>query len=415
MPNTCIVIGCKNGLPGQANQQTFEMPTSEVLRRKWKRHLNRTPYFKYLKSHRVCVVHFTEDSFEGPKDNKGRTRIKKKLKDNAFPTLFMNGPVPVPVQTVTLYNGLDHCYFSRAFADGQEEPGQSEPVPLDVQEEIIPQEAMSVGEPEPSVLQNIIEQQEDKISQLEELQDLQVIVTKDLEAKVQALESEVNSLKAEKEQNEQLLSEIRQILNPDQLKAISKKSRYVHWTDLTLQQAMKTLFTCHGTGYRHLRKEMKLPLPSISTIQRHLSKVELKPGIAHHLLDLSEMKIRQMPESERYVILIFDECGIKAQIEMDPVTGSIVGKPTLSPGKNLSLTRRINNREHEELAFHAFNALAHGLSSSFDLIVGHHFTDRSFDVDEAYEWVKECIDAVQSRGLIVKAIVTDQATLMEKV
>ena len=89
MPN-CSVNGCdfKNSKKGE--YQSFPLPENEPLRSKWLKKLNRPYFVKIAQSVNFCIRHFTDDDFmEQQKDSRKRPLKRKKLKENAVPSLFM--------------------------------------------------------------------------------------------------------------------------------------------------------------------------------------------------------------------------------------------------------------------------------------------------------------------------------------
>ena len=89
MPN-CSVNGCdfKNSKKGE--YQSFPLPENEPLRSKWLKKLNRPYFVKIAQSVNFCIRHFTNNDFmEQQKDSRKRPLKRKKLKEGAVPSLFM--------------------------------------------------------------------------------------------------------------------------------------------------------------------------------------------------------------------------------------------------------------------------------------------------------------------------------------
>ena len=93
MPSKCQVVGCDNGLKNAtAEYQCFPFPRGKKMRQKWVENIGRTKEFVPKECHRVCARHFKESHFlpdELNVDGKGRVRKRKRLKETAFPTLYM--------------------------------------------------------------------------------------------------------------------------------------------------------------------------------------------------------------------------------------------------------------------------------------------------------------------------------------
>ena len=90
---TCCVYRCESGSSAKNSFRTFQLPpkSNEELRGKWLEQINRKNFIP-SENARVCILHFSEDSFipeEENKDSSGRQRKKLKLKPWAVPTLNM--------------------------------------------------------------------------------------------------------------------------------------------------------------------------------------------------------------------------------------------------------------------------------------------------------------------------------------
>lgn len=63
--------------------------------------------------------------------------------------------------------------------------------------------------------------------------------------------------------------------------------------------------------YRFLRNQEILPLPSITTVKRYLSRVNLKCGLDNEFFEALKLKLETKSEFERQRILIFDELQVR--------------------------------------------------------------------------------------------------------
>ncbi|EEC07963.1 hypothetical protein IscW_ISCW006389 [Ixodes scapularis] len=66
------------------------------------------------------------------------------------------------------------------------------------------------------------------------------------------------------------------------------------------------------TGYRFLRENDILPLPSVKTVRKYISMVGLKCGFDQDFFLSLKIKLQHKAESEKHGILIFDEIQQKA-------------------------------------------------------------------------------------------------------
>ena len=97
---TCAISGCYNCYPKTKTRpdpekhQSFQIPKSDPFRSKWLEKINKQePY-----NGQVCAKHFKNEDFKffvGEKDMRGRIRTTCKLKENAVPSLYLSGDIPV--------------------------------------------------------------------------------------------------------------------------------------------------------------------------------------------------------------------------------------------------------------------------------------------------------------------------------
>ncbi|KAK3889296.1 hypothetical protein Pcinc_006682 [Petrolisthes cinctipes] len=78
------------------------------------------------------------------------------------------------------------------------------------------------------------------------------------------------------------------------------------WSDDDVARAL-TLKSISPNGYHYLREQLKLPFPSVSTLQRWTNGHSFNPGILDSVLKLMKNKGETMTTGERACILSFDE------------------------------------------------------------------------------------------------------------
>ena len=97
----CSVLGCYSGYPTthkrgpeEKKYQLFSFPKSPTIRDLWVSRLNRENWAPSENSC-VCVKHFLPSDFSavpGELAKNGYERTKYRLKENALPSLYLNGP-----------------------------------------------------------------------------------------------------------------------------------------------------------------------------------------------------------------------------------------------------------------------------------------------------------------------------------
>ena len=98
-------------------------------------------------------------------------------------------------------------------------------------------------------------------------------------------------LEMEKEKALRRLSNVESIFQEDQLvKLNASASSKTHWSDVTLKNSIKLYYTCGNTGYE-LMRSMKQPLPHVTTLRRHLTKIDFEPGTLHDIFILMRQKV----------------------------------------------------------------------------------------------------------------------------
>lgn len=123
---------------------------------------------------------------------------------------------------------------------------------------------------------------------------------------------------------EQLIrSALKGILSKAQIDRIlySKQS---HWSADDIMAS--TILLSHSSrAYRFLREEMHLPLPAVSTLKLHVSKLPVEAGILKAALLLMASRAKCMPELHRVTCLSFDEVHVCSDFVYDPKEDIVLG------------------------------------------------------------------------------------------
>ncbi len=298
MPNGCVVKGCRSNLDTKDTKaeklQTFALPTHETMRRKWKRHLNRGPKFKYTDSHRVCERHFTKDSFTNV-DSRGRKTKKLHLTPTAFPNLILYPHIYMGIKKRPIMSKPKEARVSKyrrikmPFPEVFISPtGEiSKPIEkLDAEHDhpyfgdnkwppLLPEEVKYVCNG-CSVKQNLLEAQDKKMKAL--LEGLSDNVS--LQEQVKSLQKELEEANRVVARNENLISAIHEIFRPDQIRSILSKVKYAQWSKETIHDCQRILKLVGATYYDFLRLEHKLPWPSTDTLKKRHTKSNVEDSKA---------------------------------------------------------------------------------------------------------------------------------------
>ena len=103
-----------------------------------------------------------------------------------------------------------------------------------------------------------------------------------------------------KKQVEQTQSSVKKLLNPDQLKALGRRStRGLKWEQETIKKALKLRFACGSTGYELLLQQGQ-PLPAIRTLQTVLAKIPTPLEFKSNLKLIMAAQYLKVPASASY-------------------------------------------------------------------------------------------------------------------
>ena len=317
----------------------------------------------------------------GSKDQAGRIRSTYKLNDNAVPSLYMRGNVPVLKSGGTRLNGKaanplpkivfaslenlrhDHTYHMVG------EPVQDDPMPQ-------PEQNIIQAEATPSV-ENVVEVEamdhqdnvdhgidaiinESQVNMLEiEIQDSNSLTVDNYKKLLEEKEKENEKLKLDNLRQKATLDALSKVFQPDQLYRVTNPLTRDPWSDITLQNCMQTYFACGRKGYQFLYQKV-LPnlIPEKSTIVRKCNKIESTFGTQYDIIKLMGMKIQCFSDRDKKAVAILDESAMLPKREYDASTGEIIGHPTLPVGPELLKARQKKGTDNSKiLATHFLNVL----------------------------------------------------------
>ncbi|KAJ3641321.1 hypothetical protein Zmor_027833 [Zophobas morio] len=237
-------------------------------RKKWLDNIQRENLSEYAM---ICENHFTEDQFENRKD-------RKVLRWNAVPNVFN-------------------------FANQDSKKS-------------LKRKRITINE------ENIADIASINVEHSKEFQEL----IKSLEEKLETANKTIQTLKNE---NEQLLKNLKKIFQPEQIRSLKKGfSNCTKWSEQTVRKALKLYLTCGSNGYEEIRKQ-NYPFPSIRTLQRRLQFFKCMPEIHDQIFKLLEIKVDCLLPEEKHAVLMIDEIAIKPGLQFDNSSGEVIGKPTL--------------------------------------------------------------------------------------
>lgn len=193
---------------------------------------------------------------------------KRKLKEDAVPTLFAHSPAPRNSrkqyasridEVHGVASSLEHIEHDHAYHSSHlPQPSEETKAPVESTEDRTAIDSMSLIEQE-QVLSKVQTSEEDDEKQA-------------LKKQIKALFNQNATLQ---EENRALLRKLEEhkssatrFLNPDQVRFAASQSRKVKkWTEKTIRNALQLRSSCGSTGYNTLLAQ-SYPLPSLRTLRR---------------------------------------------------------------------------------------------------------------------------------------------------
>jgi len=146
---------------------------------------------------------------------------------------------------------------------------------------------------------NSLEKENGDLKRLQQKSDSELLTLKQMQNATQAnLESAIS-------RNDVMKNELRRHLTKAQLDRIFDKKNS-RWEKQDIENSI-ALLALGNKSYQFIREEMKIPLPSVRTVKRHLAKIDLSPGILTTSIKLMEYQAKSMSKLEKCAAFCFDE------------------------------------------------------------------------------------------------------------
>ena len=140
-------------------------------------------------------------------------------------------------------------------------------------------------------------------------------------------------------------------------------------------------------------------LPSVPSLRRWLSGIEIRPGFSATVFDMLASRVAEMTPRDRLCIVTFDEMSLRSSLTYNISTDSIEGVEDFgSKGK----TARIAN--------HALVFMARGLTARWKQPVGYFLSKDATPAHILLALLSECLNKIRAIGLNTTAVVCDQGT-----
>jgi hypothetical protein len=192
-------------------------------------------------------------------------------------------------------------------------------------------------------------------------------------------EKTLNDIKTEQQESASLISKI---LTEPQISRLKYNGRKKHWSKQDMISTIE-IYSISRKAYRYVRKKMKIPLPSPTSVQRWMRSVPVDEGFlesSFKLLSCENININE-GDKGKIVILSFDEMSLKNEYCYDSTHDKVYFPPKKS-----------------QVIF------VRGLFNKFKVPIFVGFDQRMTD-----SILFQAIAKTEEEGFIVKAIVCDQA------
>ena len=312
---TCCVWNCQSGSVSCKGPKytLYAFPKSIGLRRLWLQQINRVN-FTPNKSTVVCAKHFMESDFQPPERSRGRKRVRQTLKPNAIPRLYLRPsqireeesgePVASSSAPIEL---ADHSY---AASGGDDVESLNHNLP-DVNQ-VLSEEVVITSDHPSDTKEAAISEGECALPQLIPIDPEIPPNAKDY----QQLLDRIKVLEDMEAQHIKFMDNLSKVFNKDQIEKIKDpdNNQSMHWSTKTIMDAILLYYKCGTTAYELLRKKKNYPLPSLSTLKRHLKQITCEPGLLDDFFIYMEENVKTMQEHEKICILCIDEMALKVTI-----------------------------------------------------------------------------------------------------
>ena len=158
-----------------------------------------------------------------------------------------------------------------------------------------------------------------------------------------------------------------------------------------------SLFHSSPRTYKLLQKVFNLP--SIKTLKRVLSNVNVQPGFNKQILEALKHKVSSMSDWNKLCVIAMDEMSIKQCLNYNAKTDEIEGFEDFG---NLGRTKYIAN--------HAIAFMVRGLVGKWKQPVGYFLSSGPMSGSTMKSLLFQCIEKLTGIGLTVKAVICDQGS-----
>lgn len=322
----CTVAVCNNSHSKTRDKgiSYFNFPKDPELRKEWVNLCKRDGKWN-PDSCSVCSEHFLPEDFERDlKSELLNLPSKKKLKPTAVPSLMLRKPNTVSENITDTKFTRNERFVSRE---------NKQIVESLLAPEIIPEPKAVEGEL-PATSTKAQPCQNQKMFELVEennaLKDMIMRKDRILRNKSLKIRRLTNSMKEKRKKNRQTVLEskikekLKTVFTKNQLDLLLGNKERVKWTNEEISLALTLRYLGKRT-YMYLKRKCNFPLPSLSTLNRWITNINVRQGYFDDIFQLMKTAGEKMEKHEKVSVLMYDEMKVKETYEYDQKFDQVIG------------------------------------------------------------------------------------------
>jgi hypothetical protein len=190
---------------------------------------------------------------------------------------------------------------------------------------------------------------------------------------------------------------LQRFLSPDQMQHLHGNKTYP-WSADTIKRGLQTRAATGKNGYEFVRLRLGIPLPSYRSLCDHTESFKMAQGMQDDVLDLLELKAKQLSVEERDCVLLLDEVQLEPKVEYDTSLKRMTGY--------ISPEFLLEGRE-PTVAEHALVFMVKGIRKPYKQPIAWFLTGKSTTGTQLWSVTKQVIEQLCARSLCVRVVTSD--------
>ena len=192
--------------------------------------------------------------------------------------------------------------------------------------------------------------------------------------------------------------------------------RQMRWHPVMVRWCLNLKLISSG-AYHALRSSGFIQLPTERTLNDYTHYIKSRPGFQKEVEEqlVAEVKLSEIPEWKKYVVLLIDEMKIKQSLVYDKHGSQVIGFVDLgSFNEQLAdLEGREGDSGHAPVATHMLALMIRGMFLTLNFPYAHFPTEK-MKADQLFVIIWEAVERLERLGLKVIAITGDGASTNRK-